>query len=308
MALPTPDTPGTDAPFGSEDSGVAPAFSRRDPAFGPGAVGTSNLALEFSAGYLRLAVVDAQQTTRRWVEEFSLSGTHPDEPSLHDVRHLMSSHGVLTRNFWNSVRVLVNNQSFTLVPEVLFRKEYAVRYLELARGTSLTAEKVHFTRHPGWQAVLVFSLPTRLDDYLQGVYPFDGLRFYHQMDGLLSLVQEGRPPTGKHLVMALETSSVSLILVEENQLAYVNRFACGTPNDLVYYVLFALNELGLSPADVSAHAWGQLEEGDERYQLLSKYLPDFQIGSLPSPVPLTGAFADLPTHRFAALLRVAGFR
>ncbi len=287
------------------EPGVAAVFSLRDPQFNPAAVGSSNLAIELGGQYLRLAVVEARQAQRQVVEEFSLGGTNPDEPLLHDVRHLMSNHDVLTRNFWASVRVTVNNQSFTLVPEPLFRKEYAVRYLELARGTSLVAEKVHHTHHPGWNTVVVFSLPARLDDYLQSVYPFEGLRFFHQMDILLAVALEGKPSGGKHLLLMLEKASVSLLYLEEGRLVYANRFAYRTLNDLIYYVLFALNELSLAPADLDVHAWGQLEPDDATHRGLAEYLPNVHVGDLRSSVPLSGPFADLPTHRYVGLLKAA---
>lgn len=284
---------------------MTPALSWRDPAFGPAAVGSSTLALELHANYLRVAVVEASQGQPRLLEEFSLSTAPTEELSRHDVQDVMNGYDVLTRNFWHSVRIMVNNQSFTLVPEALFRKEYAVRYLELARGTSLAAEKVYFTRHPDWNAVLVFSLPARLDDWLMSVYPFEKLRMFHQLDALLALAAEDKPTEGKHLNAFLETGAVSLVYLDGGRLVYANRFAFRTLNDLAYYLLFALGELGIEPDELDVRVWGQIEPNDETHRTLRDYLPRVQVGISTSPIAPDGPFAGLAAHRYAGLLGIA---
>jgi len=282
---------------------LTPALSRRDPAFTPAAVGASNLAIELHPHFLRVAAVEAPSARLRLLEEFGLP--HPaEEISLHDLRDAMGGNDVLTRNFWHSVRILVNNQSFTFVPDALFRKEYAVRYLELARGASLTTEKVHYTRHPGWQAVTVFSLPARLDDWLMSVYPFEKLLMFHQLDGLLALALGGRS-SGAKLLLFLENGAVSLVHTDDGKLLYANRFAFRSSTDLAYYLLFALNELKLDPETLDVQAGGELGADDEFHQTLREHLPRVQLGGWPAAVAFDGPFAGLEPHRFAGLTRIA---
>jgi len=299
-----PATPRVLEAFG--DSALTPAFSRRDPTFAPAAIPQSTLALELAAQYLRVGVATAGQF--RLLEEFVLDGSPgTEEPSVHDVRHLMSNHNVLTRNFWKAVRVVVNNQSFTLVPEPLFKKEYAPRYLELARGGALTQEKVHFTRHPHWQAVTVFSLPARLDDWLLGVYPFEALHLSHQLDTQLTMAASlatGAAATGRHLLLSIEKRSVGLVLLDDGHLCYANRFAYQATIDLVYYVLFVLNELKINPADLGGQAWGQITPDGEVYRELVGYLPRLRVGEVPLPIEPSGAFADVSLNQYANLLRL----
>lgn len=287
---------------------VSPVFSRRDASFVPGAVRTSVMVLELDAHYLRLAVADAptdaDSTHRvRLLEEFAMPGSGGDEPTLHDVRHLMSSHDVMTRNFWQSVRVLVSNQSFTLIPESLFRKEYAIRYLELARGTALTNERVYYTRHPEWQAVTVFSLPARLDDWLMSLYPFEKLQFFHQTDALIELGHDVLPPEGKAFLLYLETASVGMVYCEAGRLHYANRFVFRTISDLVYYVAFVLNELKIDPAEITVLAMGQFNANSEAYNELAKHLPGFALRHPSVGASLKDGFADIASHQYAALLR-----
>ena len=283
---------------------LAPALSLRDPTFAPAAVGASNLALELHPSFLRVAAVETPLARLRLLEEFSLPHPSADELSLHDVRDLMNGYDVLTRNFWHSVRILVNNQSFTFVPDALFRKEYAVRYLELARGTSLAGEKVHYTRHPGWNVVTVFSVPIRLDDWLMSVYPFEKMLVFHQLDGLLALALSGKASGGKRLYLMLENGAVSLVHTDDGKLVYANRFAFRSSTDLAYYLLFALDELNLNPETLDVRTGGNLGADDELFRTLREHLPRVQLGGWPAPVAFDGPFADLEPHRFAGLTRI----
>lgn len=284
---------------------LPPVFSHRDPAFTPAGVGSCTLALELLPNALRVAVVDAQSARLRLLEGFDLPHPSSDEPSLHDVRDAVGGNDVLTRNFWHSVRLLVNNQSFTFVPESLFRREYAVRYLELARGTSLTTEKVHYTRHPGWNAVTVFSVPARLDDWLMSVYPFEKLRMFHQLDALLAVALGGKSSGEKQLLLFLETRAVSLAFVDGGRLVYANRFTYRSTTDLAYYLLFAVRELNLDPETLRVQAGGQIDPDDEVHRTLREYLPGVQLGGWPPTVAFDGPFAGLEAHRFAGLTRIA---
>lgn len=284
---------------------LSPTLSRRAPAFAPASVGTCTLALELHPHFLRVAVVEARTARLQLLEEFPLPHPSADEPSLHDVRDAVGGYDVLTRNFWHSVRLVVHHPSFTFVPESLFRKEYAVRYLELARGTSLAAEKVHHTRHPGWQAVAAFSVPARLDDWLMSVYPFEKLLVFHHLDALLALALHDKPSGEKRLLLWLETGAVSLVHTDGGHLVYANRFVYRSTTDLAYYLLFALNELNLDPETLHARAGGNLEADDALHRTLREHLPRVQLGGWPAPVAFEGPFVGLEPHRFAGLARIA---
>lgn len=300
--LSSPAQPRSDA-FGAPP--LTPVLSWRDPSFSPSDIGVSNLAVELHARFLRVAVVDARQNRCRLLEEFTLSHPGTDEPPLHDVRDLMNGYDLLTRNFWQSVHLVVNNQSFTLVPDGLFRKEYAVRYLELARSTSLAAEKVHFAPQPRWNAVTVFSLPARLDDWLQGLYPFEKLRLFHPVDALLTLALNAHSGSEKRLLALLENESVSLVYHDGPHLVYANRFAFRTLNDLAYYLLFALEELSLDPEALDAQVWGQFEPDDETHRTLREYLPRVRVGDPPPALPSGEPVLGFSPHRYAGLLSLA---
>jgi hypothetical protein len=60
-------------------------------------------------------------------------------------------------------------------------------------------------------------------------------------------------------------------------LKFCNRFAYKTPQDLVYYVLFAMNELEIEPDEIILRVNGNITEQSEDFELLNQYLPNVKI-------------------------------
>jgi hypothetical protein len=274
------------------------SLSYRDEPLDLHALKQYDLRIELDAGYLRYAVLRAQDARCLLLEEYTWPQELPESERLAYLRGLMEHHEVLPRNFWHSVQVLVDNPSFTLVPAPLYRKEYALKYLELARGTILAHEAVRHQRHADWNLVNVFSLPMALHDYLAGLYPFDTFRVVHHTDLLLDVARPAAEPT---FLIALEPDSLTLCYAEDGRLMYCNRFGYQDVKDLIYYVLLVMSELKLNAAQVPVRAFGDIDEGSDAHIALHKYLGQLHIG-LPDAVPSPGPhWATRPAHRYLTL-------
>lgn len=277
---------------------LAPTIHFRDEYLDLNALSKYALHLELDAHFLRYAVIDPVGNRCLNFEEYRWGNETADEQVLATLRGIIDQHEILPRNFWKSVQVLVSNPSFTLIPEPLFRKEYAVKYLELARGIALSGETVRHQHHPAWETVNVFSLPTPLHDYLAGLYPFDEFRLVHQTDLLLDVARQF---TEKTFLIAVEPTSVTMLYAYKWKLFYCNRFEYRDVKDLIYYVLFVMSELRLNAAQLPVVTFGDIEEGSDAYIALHKYLGQLEVGlpeSLAAP-RLTGNAH--PAHRYVNL-------
>ncbi|MBC7893700.1 MAG: DUF3822 family protein, partial [Sphingobacteriaceae bacterium] len=139
-----------------------------------------------------------------------------------------------------------------------------------------------------------------------GVYPFEALHLSHQLDTLLTLaaaLATGAAATGRHVLLSIEKRSVGLVLLDDGRLCYANRFAYQATIDLVYYVLFVLNELKINPAELNGQAWGQIMPDGDVHRELAGYLPRLRVGEVPSSVEPGGAFADVPLSQYANLIK-----
>lgn len=267
-------------------------FLIREEGFPLTSVADYVLTISLGPEYLRLSVVDPRTNHCGWLEEFALTSAGSEEEYLSAVQQLVGQHEILTKNFWKLVRVVVSNQSFTLVPASLFRKEYAARCLSLAKGAIADHEFVHHTVHTRWEAVNVFSLGTQLAEWFFENYPFENLQVHHQVDLLLEMAARF-PEDG--LLLYLEKHAATLLFIRNGKLHYCNRFLFRTGADLLYYLLFAISELKIDAEHVPAWAFGEITEDDELYKGLYKYLGELKLG-LPDSLNLPAVSGEVPLY------------
>ncbi len=114
----------------------APTVTIRADSYDPAQTGRSKLLLEVGRDRFRLFVQNARRQGC-YLEEYTFPSLLTDRPLTTVLPDLFRDHPVLSAGPWEEVCISVNSPSFTLVPQPLFRKEYAGSYLALMRGSAL---------------------------------------------------------------------------------------------------------------------------------------------------------------------------
>jgi Protein of unknown function (DUF3822) len=189
---------------------------------------------------------------------------------------IYETHDFLKSLKWKSIEIIIDNQSFTLIPHELFNKEYTNRYLQLAKGQQLTdAEEVHTYTHEELGIVNVYSSDRDLYNWLSDTYPLVDMTFIHKTSQLIEIgVITSKAQTA---FLHFGNQHFTMVVTVNGTLKFCNRFAYKTPQDLVYYVLFAMNELEIEPDEVIIRLNGNIIEQSEDFELLNQYLPNVKI-------------------------------
>ena len=233
------------------------------------------------------------EQTQKWtyLEEYNLSPTAKDESQLSVLKRIAEQNEVMPLSWWDSVSLVVHNQSFTLIPSQFFKREFMPRYPHLARGTVLQAdEETHYYFHQSTRAYNVFSAPKGIVEWLREQYTFNDL-VVKPHSGLL--IDRTLSKTQSGVSVWIDEGAFTMLYATPQGLQYCNRFVYQNTSDLVYYVLFVWQELGLKDTDLPLHIHGLASEQDETFVELSRFFEHtaLQTGS-----------QNAPLHRFAALM------
>lgn len=262
------------------------------------------LRLWLSERRLVLATLQEDRQACLWAEEHPRDEQWTPEDFLRHLSLLTETHPVLSRPFWRSIEAIVSTQAFTFIPEMLFRPEYAARYLSVAGGLETDATVQH-QAHPNWGLTNAFALPDAWEEWLMTAFPFGQVQLWHQMDVLLSLGRSLGPE--KSLLVQLEPGAVSLLHADGPRLRYGNRFLFKEVTDVVYVVLFVMRQLDLHPAQVPVYVFGQVQPDDELCQALYPYVAEVRVG-LPERTPMLPLPENAPAyHTYATLLHPLSF-
>lgn len=279
----------------------APTVTVRSSSFNSAQTGQSVLCLEVGQDRFRFLVQNGPRVCL--LEDYTFPSLLNNR-SLTVLPDLIRDHPVLSAGGWRSIRVGVNSPTFTLVPQPLFRKEYAGSYLALMRGSDLLPhEFAQSFAHQDEGFLSVFSLEHPLADFFAEMYPLQPLTFVHQTDGLLRATASlwRHTPAPDQVWLYFEDEFVTIVYRHQGQLRYCNRFGYRNAQDLTYYVLYVLEELTLVPETVAVTLYGEITPFADGYSALGRFLPNMAFGPLPPNLNTGAEFAELPDHRYLAL-------
>lgn len=263
------------------------------------------LCLEIDESRFRFCFIDETTMSCVWLEDYAFDTFLRGDDFLRNLQMLVAEHPYLTSERWKDIKVSVNTPTFTLIPDSLFRKEYASDYLQLATGRPIRADqKVLYYRLPHVNAFTVFTIPSKWSDWLLNQYTWQSMEFYHLTSPLIigTIVSHQEYNEAKLVTLHLEEDYFTMIYSENEVLKFCNRFAYQNPLELTYIVLFSMNQLGISPEEVKVKLYGEITPYSELYTELSKFIHELQFGQNPSTLNYIDQFEDIPEHRYFGLL------
>lgn len=281
---------------------LAPTLSVRPDILTSGQATKSVLCLELTRQRLRVTLLDPQRRMV-WLDEYDQPSLLTGEPLLTQLPGLFAEHPLLSYEQFEHVRVAVLSPAFTLVPSELYRKEYASSYLALMRGHQQPPNELAHAYEHKEGIVSVFGIDRAVTEFLGGQYPMQPFTYVHQHGALIQATQAiDRQLAGKqNLFLYFEDEYVTILFREGHQLRYCNQFGYKNVQDLTYYVLYVLDELGADPEAVTALVYGESTPFAEGYVALSRFVPQMRIGSIPPGLNSSPNLAELPEHRYLAL-------
>ena len=282
---------------------LTPTVTIRSDSFDPAHSEQLVLCLEMGPDRFRV-MVQGKGRQAVYLEDYAISALLSHQPLTNLLPNLFRDHAVLSAGPWQEIRIGVNSPSFTLVPEPLFRKEYAGSYLALMRGSDLPAhEFAQAYDHKDAGFLAVFNLEHGVADYFSEVYPLQPLTYVHQISALLQAVAnlDRYTLTPDTVYLYFDEELLTIIHYRGQQLQYCNRFGYKNSQDMTYYLLYILNEQQLKPDATSILLYGEITPFAETYAELSRFLPNLSFGQIPPGFNLTTAFNDLPAHRYLSL-------
>ena len=274
-------------------SAVSPAapsalLRLRDETFDPTNLGAYNLYLLVAPARLCLAVADVERRKFVALEEYPLP--------TGGLSALAEQHDVLGQRGWNAVRLAVTGRAFTLLPAPLFRAGDEAAALRL-HHTPTATETVRHTTHPGQELVNVFAADAAVADWLAVTHGAAGRLLHHTSAFLVGLVHQRGAAAPRRLYLSPGPQELTLVVMGQH-LEYCNVFACTTAEDVVYYTILVMQELGLDPDLDEVTVWGELTPDSTVFSLLRTYVRNVRFGPRPTDVQYSYRLNDVFEYRY----------
>ncbi|MDZ7900080.1 MAG: DUF3822 family protein [Arcicella sp.] len=235
------------------------------------------LSCEVSESSFACSVIDIVDNQTVVSEKYDFPASKENHSIAFYLTQIYATHDFLKSLRWKAIEIIIDNQSFTLVPTDLFKKEYTNRYLQLAKGLHITdVEEVQICMHEDLGIVNVYSSERELYNWFSGTYPLIDLKYQHKTSQMIDLaIFISKAQTA---FLYFGNHHFTMVITANGALKFCNRFEYKTAQDLVYYVLFTMNELEIEPDEIILRLYGNIKEQTEDFDLLNQYLTNVKIG------------------------------
>ncbi len=188
---------------------------------------------------------------------------------LEQIEHIFTTQNVLNASY-DEVVVLYVNKLFTLVPQPLFDQDKLTDYLKF-NTKMLQTDFVTFDRIDPYEIVNVYIPYANVNNYFFD--QFGSFTYHHAMTPLLQKVMQHAQLEGPALVwINLHPQSFEIVVTHQKKVLLANSFDYFTKEDFIYYLLFTLEQLDVSPDTADLRCSGKITTEDELYQLLYTYI------------------------------------
>ncbi len=278
---------------------ISPSFEIKDDRFDTNEIAECHLLIEISRDRFRFAVHNGLHEVIMWLEDYHVFSMLHENQLLKTLTNIYQQHPFLAANYWKTIRLSVNINHFTLIPDEYYEADEATKYLNFAAGKIVSeSEQIFDFKHSRFGMVCVFGVEKEIIGWFKEMYPARKIEPIPVLGSLIEGIVQDKKNADLHLYF--EDYAVTIIYFKDAKLHFCNRFQFRTSQDMVYHVLFVMNELGLQ-TDMPVTFYGEITTFSDRYVQLSQSLTDIRFALNPKKIRFSQYFDDLPEHRYYTL-------
>lgn len=198
-----------------------------------------------------------------------------------------------------SVSLGVVSDKITLVPQPLFDEKSKVQYgkfnFENHSERIIRSAKVRSAA-----CVSVFAIEDKTEKlYLEN---FPGIKIVHAaMPFIEAVLTKDKNENIEKAYLNIRSESIELAVTKNGSLLYYNTFSYATSEDVIYYLLFAFEQLKINPEIIALQLMGEVERNDSVFSIIHKYVRNVSFIGRNTHFNYSYRFNAIPEHAFYSL-------
>jgi hypothetical protein len=216
------------------------------------------------------------------------------------LNEIIADHSWLSGSF-KMVKIAFDGRRSTLVPAVLFnpddREEYFAFNFTVESDEVVQAD--HLMPMDAWQ---VYSVPTDVLETIKRIFPKN--KVIHAASLLIESVwiNYKNRISSPGVFMHLRDGMFDLLIFDGRQVSYFNTFSFQNPEDVVYYLIFVLEQLNFNPEKIPLVLLGNVKPGHDLSELLLRYVRHVDTGQRNEAYIYSYVLNQLPPQSYFPLL------
>ncbi|GIV26830.1 MAG: hypothetical protein KatS3mg027_0644 [Bacteroidia bacterium] len=173
---------------------------------------------------------------------------------------------------FKSIQIIHSSPHFTLCPAEFYLPEHKRDLLQFVHP--LSSDEIILTND--FESIkILYAIPQSLHNNLLQIFP--SARFFHSSTSMLYILFFHPLLQHSKLWIHLHPNYIEVIAKDQKQFLFYNTFDTKTSLDVLYYILFVIEQLKFSPKETVVYISGNISLKHSIIQLLQKYLHSVQI-------------------------------
>ena len=174
------------------------------------------------------------------------------------------------KDTYDEIVVIHNNTLSTFVPTALFDENFLGSYLQYNTKVFET-DFFAFDEINNYQMNTVYIPYVNINNFF--IDQFGSFDYKHANSILVSkLLDASKNNDNKKMIVHFNPGHFEIIVIQNQKLLLFNSFEYKTPEDFIYYLLFAAEQLNMNPESFQLELLGAISEEDDFYKIAFKYI------------------------------------
>ena len=257
-----------------------------DSSFDSNQISNLHLSIELSSSSLSYCIIDTQK-----YRCLLLSSQKLETDNLLEI---FSNDDYLSQNF-KSKSISFVNFANTLVPFELYEKKDKENLFALNHELN---DEVLLEDNLREEIINLHAVPKLFFQTIKNILPDAALR---SQSSILINNFTNLNLKVETMFLYLKDSFVNIVVTKGKNLLFQNKFNYVTKEDLLFYVLFSIQELNFSNEDINTIVYGNVTENE--FNILYDYIRNIKYGNKLKDISCSNEFNSIENHCYSILYR-----
>ncbi len=270
----------------------------KDEKFNVEDIGSYDLVLYLSSKNFKCSAASEALGRCVFFESFDFTKELDQDAILEQLKFIFDEHHILQAGFWNSVRCVLSEEFFTLVPKDYFEEKKASKVLSFNfNDFDARSKDTGFFKPNSGPAISVFSIPKKVNSFLNKFYPKIKIQYLHELTSTLEgIISWGAARPKMEFSAYMHNQNVTIICTDKGKIKFFNTFKYDNPEDVIYYALSVMQEFDVKASAAAISFYGDVVKDSAVYKNAEKYISEVSLGERPKLFYFNYEFDEIPSQ------------
>ena len=253
------------------------------------------MAIQCTLGGLSFALLDTKTRMLIALECYQSDLLADSNDLFRTLERALEAKGLNNKTF-HSVTCIIDNRFCTLIPEPLFNKDDQAKYLDfgfqIPDGFSIDSERLESV-----QSYNVFAYLKALQDKI--LAKWENAIIVHSSSVFINSVMHNTENNGVYI--NVRNRDFDMLIKKEGKLLFFNNFRFNTKEDFAYFLLFAMEQNGVSGQDTPVAFSGLIRPASDIIDLCGRYVKNLRFVEDPHTIQVSKTFDKVPFQYYFIL-------